>query len=249
MFICNIVYQEDPNVTSEDENTIKWLEECAAINLTTDLRDIIVEVPTLFWGITVARDMFPGFLDKSKRHIMGNYYWSYTDSEISHENWVTKFVKDCGNKWFNAKDNGIDVVFNEFDAQSFVDHLDPWPLIHEGTYEIYIADFRGDGIIIHSVKKDTLEYIDINPSEWLTVIYEALNYQFLSIESKRFDLKSPKLPIFLDDLLFANVDKWNGVDDIISNFSKSTVDIDRKKVITYYLKQSEFLRPKFDLYI
>jgi hypothetical protein len=206
-------------------------------------------VPTLFYGYTNAINHC-GKFDRSIRKINTSYWWSYCSKEIKSENWIVEFVQNCEKEWFKHIDNGIDVIFDEFNVDDFVSHLKPYPLVHEGNYEIYVADWRDGDIIIHSIKKDTLEYVGINPREFLTSIHEKLNYNFLSIESSTHDLIKEKKPIFLDDLLFANSDEWIGIKEITEHFKNefSSIVVNRAAVIVYYLKQTKHLRSKFMMY-
>lgn len=250
MVICNIVHDSEMDWDSEDGKVLQKYGLCPAINIITDITHLDTTVPTLFYGNKVAkRFMGEEKITPRNRKITKFHYWSYTFAEVPYENWIIAFVKESADNYFKYVSNGIDVVFDEFNTTEFVEHLNPYPLIHEGGYEIYIADWRDREIIIHSIKKDTLEYIGINVKEFLTEIYEMLDYDFLSIEANRFDISSKvnnKIPVFLDDLLFANCDKWTGIDELIDYYS--VIDITRPKVITYYLRQSEFLREKFNLY-
>ena len=242
MVICNIVCD------GLKRPELKKYVDCQAINTITDITDLHTGLPTLFYGYECAREHFPD-LDRKNRTINEFYSWSYAEDEIPYENWVDEFVSSAGEKWFTFIDNGIDVVFDMFEVDAFCDHLFPYPLIQEGNYEVYIADFRDGDIIIHSIKKDTLEYVGIKVEDFLNEIYDRLEYRFISFEPKRFDLTSKSLPVFLDTALHANGDKWMGIPEIINHFNGSGVDIDRKKIIVYYLKQSKFLREKFNLYI
>ena len=235
MVICNIVLDDKTLISDKYIN-------CPAINVIEDITFINTCVPTLFYGHDVAKKHLGDAFNRKYRKINDSYWWSYTDQEVSFDNWIDEFVDMAQRMWFKCINSGIDVVFDKaFDLSAFVDHLDPWPLIHEGTYEIYVGDWRDGVIVVHSIKKDTLEYMDIDPKKWMKAMYEQLNYNFLSINAKAFDLKQRPIPIFLDDLLFANMDEWYGIDEIIDHFNASGVVIDRTKVITYYLKQSQFL--------
>lgn len=240
MVICNIVVDG-----SQDMEPLRKHIKCPAINVIDDITHIHTEVPTLFYGYKNAVKHC-GEFDRGNRRINSSYLWTYSKEEVDFECWVDEFVETSTKLWFNFIDNGIDVVFDEFDTKEFVSHLNPFPLIHEGNFEIYIADWRDGNINIHSIKKDTLEYVGIEPKKFLEEMYSLLDYAFLTIEAKRFNLLSKRYPLFLDDLLFANSNEWVGIPEITKHFSN--VDIDRKKVIIYYLKRSEYLRPKFHLY-
>lgn len=240
MVICNIIIDK-----SCDTEALKKHAKCPAINIIDDITHIHTDVPTIFYGYKNAVKHC-GEFDRTKRAINSAYHWTYSKEEVDFECWLDEFVEDASNSWFKHIDNGIDVVFDEFDVKDFVSHLNSYPLIHEGNYEIYIADWRDGDIIVHSIKKDTLEYVGIKPKKFLEELYSLLDYRFLSIEAKRFDLSLKKYPLFVDDLLFANSDEWVGIPEIIKHFSN--VEIDRKKVIIYYLKRLEYLRPKFSLY-
>ena len=249
MVICNIVHDPKIDWDSEDGKVLQKFKLCPAINIITDITHMDTTVPTLFFGNTVAKKaMGAEKITPRNRMINKSHFWSYTNAEVPYECWIDAFVNDSAKKYFQYIPNGIDVVFDEFNTTEFVEHLNKFPLIHEGGYEIYIADWRDREIIIHSIKKDTLEYLGINVKEFLTEIYGLLDYDFLSIEARRFDIEDDngKMPIFLDDLLFVNSDQWTGIDEIIDYYS--VIDIDRPKVITFYLRQSEYLREKFNLY-
>ena len=249
MVICNIVVPEDFEWDSEDGKLVAKHKLCPAINVVDDLTHIHTGVPTLFYSNKLAKKLWSDTIPARARKLNRFYWYTYALSEVPYENWIDEFVADAAKDYFQYVSNGIDVVFEDFNMVEFVSHLNPYPLIHEGGYEIYIADWRDREIIIHSIKKDTLEYIGIKPKEFLTQMYELLDYDFLSIEANRYDLRSKlnnKIPVFLDDLLFANSDQWFGIDEIIDYYS--VIEIDRPKVITFYLRQSEYLRQKFELY-
>ena len=247
MVICNVVCRETADIEG-----LNRLKNMPIVNVIDNITNIRSEVPTLFYGLALAQEHL-GEVDRKSTKISNHYYWTYSDKEYKAENWLEAFVKKSGEDWFKFKDRGIDVVFDKFDMADFVGDLQPWPMIHEGTYEIYIADWRLNidtttSILIYSIKKDTLEYLDIDPKDFLQELYDALEYRFLAIEAKRFDLSNENKPIFLDDLLYANTDKWVGIDEIINHFVGTGVEIDRRKVIVYYLKQSAFLRRYFSKY-
>lgn len=249
MVVCNIVHDPKIDWESEDGRILAKYAKVPAINVVTDITHLHTEVPTLFYGYEVAQAALgPDNVTRSNQRFSKSYSWSYMNREVSYENWIDQFVEESTLAWFKHVENGIDVVFDEFDAKEFVSHLNTWPLIHEGGYEIYIADWRDREVIIHSIKKDTLEYIGIKPQDFLWEIYEMLNFDFLTIDPKRFDLirAKGKYPLFLDLALASNSNEWVGIDHIIDYYSH--IKIDRPKVITYYLKRAEFLRPNFTMY-
>jgi len=249
MVICNIVYDLDDTLSELDSKILKKYENCKAVNVVTDITNLDTSVPTIFYGYRTAVKNC-GSVNRSRRQINSSYWWTYSNNEIKSENWIVEFVQQCEQDWFKHIDNGIDVVFDEFDVNDFVSHLNPYPLVHEGNYEIYVADWRDDNIIIHSVKKDTLEYVGINPRDFLNSIHEKLDYKSLSIESATCDLIKKRKPIFLDDLLFANSDEWVGIKEITEHFKNefSSIVVTRAAVIVYYLKQTKHLRDKFMMY-
>lgn len=247
MVICNIVIDPNETYCESDELILGKYKLCSAIRVVDDIT-FLTPSPTIFYGFKNANSRFKGELDRQEKWINKHYCWTYNDSEISFENWLDKFVDECFDKYFKYVDSGIDVVFERnFDWVEFTKWLHPYPIIHEGKYEIYIADWiDGEDITIHSVKKDTLKYINEDPTKFIHTLYQLLDYEFLSIDAKSVDLSMKKKPIFLDDLLFANSNQWIGVDEVINNFS--LVEIDRKKIIVYYLKQSAHLREHFEKY-
>jgi len=185
-------------------------------------------------------------VDRTNTKINRFYYWTYNDSEIQFENWIEDFIQKCFDEKFKYINNGIDVVFKTFNIEEFINHLNPYPLVHEGRYEIYIADWRDGDIVIHSIKKDTLEYVGVDPNRFILAMHKMLDYEFLTFESRQFQLVNEKPPVFIDSLLHAFNNTWMGIDEIIENFKYSGIEsIDRKSIIVYYLQESEFLRDQF----
>lgn len=249
MDICNIVFDPDIDWNSESGKLLAKHNACPAVNVISDITHLNTSVPTLFYGKSVAEELWNDKVSIGRKQLSAFHWWSYTVDEIPYECWIDEFVEDAAKNYFKYVSNGIDVVFDEFDLGEFLGHLNPFPLVHKGGYEIYIADWRDREIIIHSIKMDTLEYIGIGVDEFLHEIYELLDYDFLTIETNRYDFYNndqEKYPIFLDELLFANSDEWVGIDELIDYYS--VIHIDRPKVITYYLRQSEYLREKFNIY-
>lgn len=246
MVTCNIVYDDKIDWNSEDGKTIEEFKNIPCVNVVSDITFLKTEAPTLFYGYRNAVKNCGPF-DKSSRVINKSYAWTYSKGEVDFECWVDEFVNGATESWFKYVDNGIDVVFDELDIDAFGSKLGPWPLIHDGNYEIYIADWNNGEIIIHSIKKDTLEYVGIKPDEFMESLAEILDYKFLTFEADRYWNQKrlrKKNPIFIDLLLEAAGNQWMGIKEIIDQFSN--VKIDRKKVIVYYLKQSEYLRPEFN---
>jgi len=244
MVICNVVY--DPII---EDDLINELKNSPVVNTIDSITHIRSEVPTLFYGYKHAKKCLGEKMTRGSTDVNKYYCWSYSDAEIKAENWVKKFIEQSGKQWFEHVDSSIDVVFEELDVDKFIEYLHPWPMIHEGTYEIYVADWsQNSNIKIHSIKKDTLEYLDIDPKDFLQELYDKLDYNFLAIEAQKFDLSDDKFPVFLDDMLYASTNTWTGIDDIIDYFRGTGVEIDRKKVIVYYLRKSAFLRRYFSQY-
>jgi len=248
MFICNIVLNSQEKLNEKDEKIIGWMKTCPAINFIDNITFIHTEVPTLFYGHATTLDCFGDKFSRTERKINEHYYWTYSSGEVDHELWVEEFIKMCEIKWFKCVDNGIDVVFQKFDIEEFAKHLNPWPMIHEGKYEIYIGDWRDGEIVIHSIKKDTIEYLGVKHEKWLKALYKLLNYDFVALEANQFDIFGDDLPVFVDDVLYANNDEWRGISEIIDHYHGVNIVIDRKKVIIFYLNMSANLRQKFKLY-
>lgn len=248
MVICNVIYGE--NMNSEDLEILGKLRLCKSINVLTDILNLDEGANTIFYGYGTASKYFD-IENRKNYRISDRCWWTYTNSEIKFENWIYQFIKKCESEWFSYKDNGIDIIFDDFNLDDFIGKLKPYPLIHEGDYEIYIAEYSDGDITINSIKKETLEYAGINPKDFLKYIYSKLDYNFLTFESKRYGLiQNDKLPIFLDDLLFSISGELFEVKDVVNHFRNefSSFKIDRSKVIVYYLKAVMDNKVDFILY-
>lgn len=237
MVICNIVY--GLNIDKSDFEILEKLGKCKSINVISDITFLNTDVPTIFYGYKTAIKNC-GEFDRNDHQINSKYWWTYCNGEIESENWIFQFVKMCEESWFSYVDNGIDVIFDDFNLDDFINKLSSYPLIHEGEYEIYVAEFDDGVITIHSFKKETLEYSGVKPNDFLKYMYSKLDYNFLSFESKRYDLiENFHHPIFLDDVLFSIYGELFEVKDVANNFKNDFTQffIDRPKVIVYYLKR------------
>lgn len=247
MVICNVIYGE--NMNSEDLEILGKLRLCKSINVLTDILNLDEGANTIFYGYGTASKYFD--IDNRKNYrISDRCWWTYTNSEIKFENWIYQFIKKCESEWFSYKDNGIDIIFDDFNLDDFIGKLKPYPLIHEGDYEIYIAEYSDGDITINSIKKETLEYAGINPKDFLKYIYSKLDYNFLYIDSKKYDLINNPHPIFLDDFIFSNTGELIDISEVVDHFKCDLTNfkIDRPKFIIYCLKRIKDMRGDFCLY-
>ncbi len=246
MVICNIIHRESAFDTDVDKRLISKYKKCPAIDVVSDIPPT-ASLPSIIYGYGLAQAVTGKDVPRDTNKIKDNLYWTYSDSEIGFENWLDEFVRQIKEDWFRCLENGIDVVFNDFNVGEFAKALWPWPLIHEGTYEIYVAEVRGESeIVVHSIKKDTLEYIGIDPTGFLDDLHAKLGYRCLSIETPRHDLVRKPRPVFVDDILYSETGVWNGVDEILANFAGFRLE--RKDILVYYLRVSKHLRPRFAEY-
>jgi len=240
MVICNVL------LDTIDEK-ISNLNTKKIINVCTDLTQIDTTVETLVYGYSLAKKLFGKYLNPTTAKINSSYYWSFSTNEKENTTIVDEFIESRVKKYFKCIENGIDVVIKEFDIDIFVDHLTEYPLLHRGKHEIYVVDYRASNqYIIHSFKKDTLEYSGVSPDVFFNAIIDKLHSECIMFSTDEIDLFNDRevLPLFLQDLYLAETNIWLTMKDIEREVMilKNTNTISKADVLIFLVKKLEFIR-------
>lgn len=230
--VCNIISPdgyEDSTLTKLSKNTFVF--SC------NDQKNLISGIPTLWYGYKFAVDKFGrAKIDMMKEGKFDDQqYWCYNDQEIASD-YAESFVFDCVTRFLNHIDDGIDPVFEDFDMDSFISGLGEYPLIHNGKYELYFGEYTNSGdILISSMKKDALKYINIDPVELFYTIIDELEGRCMVVSTDEFDLFEVDYePVFIVDYIQSKIGSPITPERLIKSFYPRYIT--KGELLTYYMK-------------
>jgi len=171
---------------------------------------------------------------------------SYNEFEMPNNVTLHKIVNRFLDCHFKHIENGIDVVFNEFDMENFCAKLIGRVLLHVGQYEIYVADMIVHPtiepikkVIVHSIKKDTLEYIGIDPKEFVDDFLNTIQKPCVIFSTEEIDLLK-LCPLgkvdFLIEKHFSETGRVIDLQKIVDIFSPIR-KLTKEELLTYVVKK------------
>jgi len=240
MKICNIVIPDGYG----DSTTRKLIDNplvnvCEISRMPGHDYDSWKAVPALWYGYRVAGQGFDfhNINILSEGYIQGtkDQYWCFNESERP-STYAEEFVYDCLTRVLLHIDDGIDPVFDGFDIETFVAGLGDFPLIHNGRYELYFGEYTPDGdILISSMKKDSLKYINIDPDDLFYNIIDDLEGHCMVVSTDEFDLfETDYQPTFIVDWIQSKSGNPLTPETIVSMFKPR--HITKGELLTYYMK-------------
>jgi len=247
MVICNIVYDK------KDDCLQKYLD-LPFINAADKHWKVKRNIPTLIYGFKLAKELYPNEIDPHNNCIRTNglLNWSYSIEEFENKCWLDSWITQSIEKHLRCVPNNIDVIFNKsFELKAFLEKIDPFPLVHAGKHEIYIAEKRDwdNACIIHSFQMDNLTYAGIDPE---TFYYELLNYfenRCVVLSTNDIDFTRIKnTPISFQDLSLASQNESIDIQKIIRTFS-SFIPLSKEMVLTYFLKHDLYSKTLFHSFL
>ena len=246
MVICNIVYEKMDEV-------LEKYKDVEFVNLVDKHWKIKTKTPTLIYGYRLAQQLFPNDVNPNAKSslfkIKHNLHWSYTESELSEQQWVYGFIREALNSHLSCYHNDIDVIFNDFDMDSFVRKLSEFPLIHAGKYEIYVGDID-NGVVVHSFQMDNLKYAEMDPEEFFYELINRLEGRCVVLSTDEIDLTRTKyVPISFQDLAMAKYNKKIDFIDVLQMIRGHLDYVSKEMLITFFLKHDLYSKTLFKNFI
>lgn len=248
MVICNIVYEKMDDIISQ-------YKDIGFVNLVDKHWKIKNNVPTLIYGYKFAQNLFPdGVNIKAKSDLFKinrNLYWSYTESELSSQQWSDAFITNSLTQHLYCYSNNIDVIFdNNWNFNHFVNKLSDYPLIHVGKYEIYVGDLNdNESVIIHSFQMDNLRYANLDPENFFYRIINTLEGKCVMLSTEEIDLTRTKvIPISFQDLMMAKYNKSISLTEVLE-LIKKYVSPTKEMLLTYFLKHELYSKTLFKSFL
>lgn len=243
MKMCNIVFGDLP----DDDLTIKKLKKRNPfVNfIHVDEYKKTNNLPTLWYGLKLTKSYFGDKFNMLSKNLGGEDKWCYAQSEREDSD-IDLFIHDSMSKFLLYVDDGIDPVFDGFDLDRFMEDLSPYPLIHNGKYELYFCEYFPKNeeqfkVFISSMKKDALVYAGHDPEE---VFYEAIDFldgECYVLDTREFDFFCIDYePIFIVDFIQAKTGDILPPEVVVRSFSPRYVT--KGELLTYYLKLANTLR-------
>ena len=198
-------------------------------------------LPTLIYTYELAKRLYPdtkfSILDEGGEIEVG-VSWCFGSKERKSD-YIFKYIDRVVEDFLFYIDNGIDPVFDDFDVETFIGGLYPYPLIHKGKYEIYFVEMlKGNKVVVSSLKKDALIYAGYDPDEFFYTAIEMLDGECFVLSTDEFDFDmSHSIPLFVVDFIQAKSGDVLTIDRLNDQLPMMTT---KGGILTYYLKLAHY---------
>lgn len=255
MVLCNIIH--DKLTDARDEEALKKYIESPLFNVCKKPSQILDGLPVILYGRKLATDagykivgMDPNCLDKNGYATNWPILWTYAASELYEQMMLHDLAKSIIDRHFFYLDLSVDVVFHDWDYPSWLHKIYPWPLVHAGKYELYVAEKDDyNNISIHSFKYDNLQYAGIDPETMFYDIIRDLGSKCVVFSTAEIDLtKLNTIPISYQDLAQAHDGEIPTFSSIIKLYAPFR-QLSKHDVLMHILRAKYFNKQKLSSFI
>ncbi len=196
-------------------------------------------LPTLIYTHKLAKRLYPditfSILDEGGEIEVG-VRWCF-GSEEKRSDYIFKYIDRVVEDYLFYIDNGIDPVFDDYDIETFIGSLCPYPLIHNGKYEIYFVEMLKDNrVVVSSLKKDAMIYVGYDPDEFFYTAIEMLDGECFVLSTDEFDFDmTHSIPLFVIDFIQAKSGDVLTIDKL-----KDRLPMTKGSILTYYMKLAHY---------
>lgn len=259
MVLCNIVH--DKLTDPLDQEAMRRYEESPLFNVCKKSNQIIDGLPVILYGKKLATaagfkldGLNPNCLDKNGYATHWPTYWSYAVSELPSQVMLHDLAKTIVDRRFYYLDLSVDVIFHDWDFDSWLHKIAPWPLVHAGRYELYVGEKDDFGnISIHSFTYDNLRYKGIDPETMFYDIIRALGskcvvFSTVEMDLVRINAQMPRAPISYQDLAQAHdgdIPTFSSIINLYAPFRK----LSKHDILIHIISSKYFNRTKLSNFI
>ena len=255
MVLCNIVH--DGKLKAEDQEALQKYIDSPLFNVCSRHWTVEDGILTILYGKRLAEDagfktngMDPRVLTPQGYDANWLVRWTYAASELKEQMLLDDLIDNAIERHFYHHDNSIDVIFHDWDFDSWLKGLEPWPLVHAGKYELYVSEKTARGeILIHSFKYDNLEYAGQDPETEFYNIINGLKGRCVVFSTDELDLtKMTVMPVSFQDMAQAHDNSIPTLLSIIALWAPFR-QLNKHDLLIHILRMKYYSKQKLDHFI